>query len=134
LQTETLFESSVTAPLSASKLPDTLAPVDIETLASATMVPANWVPAAIVAELPTCQNTLAPLHVAPASLTTTAALAGVISVDPIWKIQGPSPVRNRVPVIWADVSKQETPGGSEWIVDPSTESSHRAETRSSPVM
>ena len=42
----------------------------------------------------------------PASTTTTAALPAVVSVQPIWNIHGPAPVRDSVPVSWADVSKQ----------------------------
>src|SRR5580765_5699322 len=97
-QREMMFASRVTAAVSASTLPDTVTPVITVTLASATIVPANRAPVPSVAELPTCQNTFAPAHVAPASTTTTAAPAAVVSVDPIWKIQGPAPVRNSVPV------------------------------------
>src|ERR1051326_4517026 len=69
----TLFVSSVTAPLRASALPVTFAPV-----VSVMLVPS-------VAELPTCQFTFGG-HVAPALLirTTDEALA-VVNVLPILK-------------------------------------------------
>ena len=50
--------SSVTAPLRASALPCSVAPVVIEIDVRARMLPTNWLPVPIVAELPTCQKTL----------------------------------------------------------------------------
>ena len=49
------FVSSVTAPVSASALPCSVAAVFKVTEADAMMFPMNWLPAPIVAELPTSQ-------------------------------------------------------------------------------
>jgi hypothetical protein len=54
----TRFESIVTAPFRANALPETVASVVRVTLASARMFPMKDVPVPMVAELPTCQNTL----------------------------------------------------------------------------
>ncbi len=53
-----LLVSKVTAALRASARPKSVAPVFIEIAVSARMFPANCVDVWIVAELPTCQNTL----------------------------------------------------------------------------
>jgi hypothetical protein len=109
---ETLLASIVTAPLSAKVLPNTLALVFREMLASARIFPENSVFAPRVAELPTAHHTLVAL--AP-PVTTTLASPPVTSVLPIWKIQIESalPLRVSVPVVTAaDVGKQWTPGGS----------------------
>jgi hypothetical protein len=55
---ETMLLSSVTAPVCASALPDTLAAVFRVMLVSARMFPMNEVVVPRTAELPTCQNTL----------------------------------------------------------------------------
>src|SRR4029078_7831686 len=52
------LESSVVAPLRASRRPATVAFVFAVIEVSARMVPTNAVPVPRVAELPTCQNTL----------------------------------------------------------------------------
>ncbi len=78
------FESIVTAPLRASALPDSVALVCSVMLVSAMTVPTKAVPVPIVAELPTCQNTLqawAPL------VSRTDALLPVINVLPVLNSQ-----------------------------------------------
>jgi hypothetical protein len=57
----TWFESIVTAPFRARARPDTLAAVVREMLVRARILPTNTVPVPMVAELPTCQNTLQPV-------------------------------------------------------------------------
>jgi hypothetical protein len=64
------------------------------------MVPTNLVVVPRVAELPTCQKTS---HAWVESRTLTTELLAVVSLLPIWKIQGPEPVRVRVPVSSASV-------------------------------
>src|SRR5947209_13542134 len=107
LATGTWILSSVTAPLIARTLPDTLAPVFRVMLVSATMLPSSEVPVPRVAELPTCQNT--PQFDPPLIKSTDAALA-VVSVLPILKMKAalelPCASRVRVPVNWAEVEKQ----------------------------
>jgi hypothetical protein len=80
----TWFVSIVTAPLRARPLPDTLAPVVRVMLCKARILPTNVVPVPIVAELPTCQNTL---QSTPPLVTRTDALLAVVSVLPIWKMK-----------------------------------------------
>ena len=53
-----MLVSNVTAPVLASALPFSVAPVVSDMDACAMMVPANIVLVPRVAELPTCQNTL----------------------------------------------------------------------------
>jgi len=110
---ETLLVSIVTAPLRAKALPDTLAPVLRVTLVSARIFPANVVVVPIVAELPTCQNTLQGLP--PLTIRTDAWLA-VVSVLPIWKMKTalalPWALSVSAPVSCADDEKQLTPGVS----------------------
>jgi len=74
--------SSVTAALRAKALPFTVAPVFRVILVSASMFPTNVVVVSIVAELPTCQNTLQSW---PPLITTTDEPGPVVSVLPIWK-------------------------------------------------
>jgi hypothetical protein len=57
-ETETALESSVTAPVCANALPDTVALVSSVMLARAKMFPTKVVPVPSVAELPICQKTL----------------------------------------------------------------------------
>jgi tetrahydromethanopterin S-methyltransferase subunit E len=76
----TWFVSIVTAPLRARVLPDTLAPVVRVMLVRARMLPTNTVPVPMVAELPTCQNTLQPT---PLLVTRIDELLAVVSVLPI---------------------------------------------------
>src|ERR1019366_4543060 len=77
-----VFVSSVTAPLRASTRPSTVAPVVTVMLDRAMTVPRKLEPVPIVAELPTCQNTLQ----ACASLIGLTELPEpVVSVDPAWK-------------------------------------------------
>src|ERR1700731_1765097 len=57
-QMETLLPSSVTAPVRARALPETLAPVFRVTLASARMFPGKEEVVPSTAELPTCHHTL----------------------------------------------------------------------------
>jgi hypothetical protein len=76
----TWFVSIVTAPLRARPLPDTLAPVVRVMLVRARMLPTNTVPVPMVAELPTCQNTLQPT---PPLVTRIDELLAVVSVLPI---------------------------------------------------
>jgi len=76
-ETVITLESIVTAPFCARALPDKVASVVIVILVSARIFPMNVVPVPIVAELPTCQNTLqacAPL------MSTTDALLAVMRV------------------------------------------------------
>ena len=81
---ETMLLSSVTAPVCAKALPDTLAPVFKVMLVSARMFPMNEVVVPRVAELPTCQNTLQP---EPPLMMFTDELLAVVSVLPIWKMK-----------------------------------------------
>jgi hypothetical protein len=110
--TDTILSSSVTAPLRAEALPHSIvAPVSRVMLVSARILSANIVVVPRVAELATCQKTLAPS----ASLTrsTDEALA-VISVRAIWKMKtvfgSPSPSRVTSPVIPSDDVDLQIPG------------------------
>jgi hypothetical protein len=76
--------SKLTAPVRASALPFSVAPVSRETDACAMTVPANVVLVPSVAELPTCQNTFS--DVAPPLRMTWLLVAAVVSVDSIWKM------------------------------------------------
>ena len=74
---------NVTAPLRATRLPFTLAPLFTEIDVKARMLPWNAVLVPSVAELPTCQKTL---HAwAPLTRRTLLSVA-VTSVDGIWKM------------------------------------------------
>ena len=75
--------NNVTAPVRASALPFSVAPVSSETDACAIMVPAKIVVVPSVAELPTCQNTL---HADPPLITATDEALAVVSVLPILKM------------------------------------------------
>ena len=77
------LSSNVTAPFRAKALPDRLALVLSEMDARASMFPANEVEVPSVAELPTCQKTLAG---AALLIRDTALPLAVVSVLPIWKI------------------------------------------------
>lgn len=106
-ETETIFESSVTAPFCARALPESVAFVVSVMLVKARIFPTKVVPVPRVAELPTCQNTLqaeAPL------IRSTFALLAVINVLPILKIKtafgSPCASRVTVPVRPADDAKQ----------------------------
>src|ERR1700694_3052185 len=96
----TALVSNVTAAFCANALPSSVAPVAIVMEAYAITVPLNaeYVPS--VAELPTCQNTLAAL--AP-PLRTTRPCDATVSPDPIWKMKTafglPLASRVRSPVI-----------------------------------
>ena len=91
--------SSVTEPLRASNRPWMVAPVCIEMEVSAITVPAKVVLVPMVAELPTCHQTL---HAWAAPTRDTVALLPVIRVDPAWKMKtaagSPSASRVTVPV------------------------------------
>src|SRR5512147_524624 len=76
--------SSVTAPFRARARPDRLAPVARVTLVSARILPANELPAPMVADSPTIQNTL---QTPPPLVTTTAELAAVLNPPGIWIVQ-----------------------------------------------
>lgn len=80
---DTTFVSRVTAPFSARSRPSMAAPVFIVTDAEARIVPAKSESVPMVAEDPTCQNTLHGL--APLVSTTLASLA-VVRVLGIWKM------------------------------------------------
>ena len=107
LHTETVFPSSVTAPLSAISLPLAVAPVVAVTLAFAITLPTNVEVVPSVAELPTCQNTL---HAGPRWSRAPASAAAVVSVLPILKMKTalglPWALSVSVPVSCADVEKQ----------------------------
>jgi hypothetical protein len=75
--------SNVTAPVLAKALPWRTAPVPSEMDARARMFPENVEEVPRVAELPTCQKTLAAL--APL-MRTTLLLVAVVSPLAIWKI------------------------------------------------
>ena len=79
-----VLESMVTAPVRAKARPSSVAPVSIVTDAAAMIVPLKTELIPIVAELPTCQKTLAAW--AP-PLRITWRLVVVTSVEAIWKIQ-----------------------------------------------
>src|SRR3989442_12369017 len=70
-----ILESSVTAPVRANSRPSTAAPVVTVMEANARMFPLNTEPVPSVAELPTCQKTLAAL--APPLRIPWAAEVGV---------------------------------------------------------
>src|SRR5512147_2344372 len=76
--------SSVTAPFRAKARPDRLAPVAMVMLVSASTLPANELPAPMVADSPTIQNTL---QTPPPLVTTTDELVAVLSPPGIWIIQ-----------------------------------------------
>ena len=105
--TDTVFESSVTAPLRASALPDNLALVSRVMLVRAITVPMKFVPVPRVAELPTCQKTSH--RCAPLMSATVESLA-VVMVLPMRKIKTesglPSAFRVSVPVMAAEDAKQ----------------------------
>lgn len=79
---EIVLLSIVTAPVRAKARPTRLALVLRVMLASASTLPTKVVSVPIVAELPTCQNTLQPD--APL-IRSTEALLAVVSVLPVWK-------------------------------------------------
>jgi len=89
----------VTAPVRASALPFSVAPVVAVTDMLAITFPVKIVLVPRVAELPTCQNTF--LDRAPPAKMTWLLPAAVVSVVWIWKIQTPlaGPLRVRFPVI-----------------------------------
>ena len=76
--------SNVTAPVRASSLPFTVAPVPNEMDASDKMLPLKTEAVLRVAELPTCQNTL---HAFAKLINVTVLLTDVVSVDAIWKMK-----------------------------------------------
>src|SRR6185503_469062 len=78
-----VLESSVTAAVRANSRPSTVAPVVTVMEAKARMLPLNTEPVPRVAELLTCQKTLAAL--AP-PLKITCRPTVVVRVDPIWKM------------------------------------------------
>jgi len=105
--TDTVFESSVTAPVSASALPVEVALVSKVILARAITVPIKFVPVPRVAELPTCQKT--PHGCAPLTSATEASLAvmRVLGTRKINTASGlPSSFRVSVPVMAAVDPKQ----------------------------
>src|SRR5688572_1482653 len=78
-----VFESRVTAAVRANRRPSTVAPVVTVIEAIARMFPLKTEPVPRVAELPTCQKTLAAL--AP-PLRITWRPTVVVRVEPIWKM------------------------------------------------
>jgi hypothetical protein len=90
---------NVTAPLRASALPLSVAPLFMLMLCSAIMVPLNVVVVSSVAELPTCQKML---HLLPVPATDEPG--PVVSVLPILKTQTSAavPLRVTVPVFCTD--------------------------------
>ena len=105
--TDTVFASSVTAPVSAIALPVAAALVSKVMLAWAITVPIKFVPVPKVAELPTCQKTS---HRCALLTSITEALLAVVRVLPMRKIKTesglPSPFRVSVPVMAAEDAKQ----------------------------
>jgi hypothetical protein len=95
-----VFVSKVTAPLRASSLPATVAPVVAVIDVRARMLPAKLEPVPRVAELPTCQKTL---HAWAPLMKTTRLAEAVISVDSVWKMKtasgSPWPSSVRSPVM-----------------------------------
>lgn len=95
------MSANVTAPVRAKALPFIAAPVVTVMDASARMVPLKIVLVPRVAELPTCQKTLAAW--APPIRLTTLLLAAVVRVVPIWKMKTafglPLPLSVTVPVM-----------------------------------
>jgi hypothetical protein len=81
---ETMFESMVTAPFCARALPDKVALVVKVMLARARILPTKLVPVPMVAELPTCHETL---HADAPLISNTEALLAVMRVLPTLKIQ-----------------------------------------------
>ena len=80
-----MLVSKVTAPVRASALPFSVAPVVSVTDACAMMVPSNMVLVPRVAELPTCQTTLCDCAL---PIRSTWLLPAAVSrVETIWKIQ-----------------------------------------------
>ena len=79
------MSANVTAPVRASALPLSAAPVVTVMDACARMVPLKIVLVPRVAELPTCQKTLE--ATAPPIRTTALLPAAVVSVLPIWKMK-----------------------------------------------
>jgi len=106
-QTPILLVSNVTAPVRAYSPQFDDASVVAVMEISARMLPLKLVPVPKVAELPTCQKTLA--DVAPL-ISNTCELLAVIRVLPVWKMKAPMPLRVSVPVKKAEESKQYTPG------------------------
>ena len=74
-----VFVSRVTAPLRASALPFSVAPVVSEMDVSASTFPVNVLLEPIVAELPTCQNTL---QACAPPIRRTRLAEPTVSVDP----------------------------------------------------
>src|SRR3989442_4334049 len=105
---ETLLVSIVTAPLSAKALPDTLAAVGREMLATARIFPVNAVPVPSVAELPTAQNTS--VSRAPPVMTTDELIA-VVSVLPILttQIEPAGALKRNISVTSSHVPKKLSP-------------------------
>src|SRR6476469_2714539 len=117
---EMMFVSSVTAPFLASARPVTFAPVVTVIDVRARMVPSRVEPVPSVAELPTCQKTLA--AVAPLMRFTELPDA-VTRVEAVWKMNtalgSPCPSRVRIPVIEKlPVTESYTPGVT--VVPPSS--------------
>src|SRR3989454_1798077 len=79
-----ILVSRVTAPVRANSRPSTAAPVVTVMEANARMFPLNTEPVPSVAELPTCQKTLAALA-PPLRITWRAEV--VVRVDAIWKMK-----------------------------------------------
>jgi len=94
----------VTPPFLASALPVSVPPLSVM-LDNAMIVPAKLLPDCMVADEPTCQNTLQ--GEAPPAKATVAPVA-VVRVLPIWKIHTSVevPVSVRVPFSCAAVEKQ----------------------------
>ncbi len=92
-----VFVSRVTAPVRARSRPWTVAPVVAVTDCCARTVPWNCAPVPMVAELPTCQNTLQEL--APPVIVIRVP-DPMVSVDAAWNTQTDSalPARVNAPV------------------------------------
>src|SRR3984893_15295224 len=106
-QAPILLVSNVTAPVRAYSPQFDDTPVVAVMEISARMLPMKLVPVPKVAELPTCQKTLAAM--AP-SISNTCELLAVVRVLPIWKMKRPLPLRVRFPIKRAEEAKQYTPG------------------------
>jgi hypothetical protein len=98
-ETETVLLSMVTAPFCARALPDTVASAVKVMLVSARMLPTKLLPAPMVAELPTCQETL---HCSAPLIRSTAESLAVVSVLPISNthaaVESPPASRVSIPV------------------------------------
>ena len=115
LQTEEVIvlPARVTPPFRARARPCSVAPVSIEIDVRARMLPTIAVVEPMVAELPTCQNTL---HGCTPPVSTTLLPGPVMSVLTLWKIKTELalPAKVKVPVNESPELAAYTPGESVW--------------------